>query len=95
MAALLYGLVAWAMSGAVARLMVGAGLSLVVFSGLALGVEALLGQAATGFGGMPGDIVQIAKLSGVGVALSIIGSALLSRVALMTAANVLGVSKGV
>lgn len=93
MMALIYGVLAWAMSGMVANLLVGAGLTLVVYSGVVVGVTALLDSAATGLGGMPGAVIELAKLSGVGEAISILGSALLTRVGLTMAANVAGIRR--
>lgn len=90
MQALLFGVLAWAMSGAVARFLTGAGLTVVVFAGVGTVVQGLLSDAAAGLSGLPGDVVALLYLSGIGVVFSILGSALLSRVALVFAANVAG-----
>jgi len=90
MQALLYGVLAWATGSAVARMLAGAGLTVVVFAGVGTLVQSLLDDAATELGGLPGDILSIMYLGGVGIALSIVGSALLARVALVFAANVAG-----
>lgn len=93
MQAILFGVLAWAMSGMISRLLVGAGLTLVVFAGVSVGVQALLDQAAGYIGGAGGAVVQLAMLSGVGEFMSIVGSALLTRVGLVMAGNVVGLRK--
>lgn len=93
MKALLFGIIAWASSGLLARVLVGAGLTLVVYSGVSAGVESLLQQAASSMSGMPTAVVQLAMLSGVGQALSILGSALMTRVGLTMAGNIAGLKK--
>lgn len=93
MKTMLFGLIAWASSGLLARILVGAGLTLVVYSGVSVGVQSLLQQAASSMSGMPTAIVQLALLSGVGEGLSILGSALLTRVGLTMAGNIAGLRK--
>lgn len=93
MKALLFGVLSWAMSGAIANLLVGAGLTLVVYSGVSGAVEALLSNAASLLGGLPADVMQLALLSGVGDALSILGSAILTRVTLVMASNIAGIKR--
>lgn len=93
MHALLYGVLAWAMAGLIPRLLVGAGLTLVVYSGISVGVGALLQQAASYIGGAGGAVAQLALLAGVGEFLSIIGSALLTRVGLVMAGNIAGLRR--
>jgi hypothetical protein len=93
MHALLYGVIAWAMGGAIARFLVGAGLSVVVYTGITTGVTALLDNAVTAVGGLPADILSLVLLTGVGESLSIMGAAILSRVALAMAGNVAGLKR--
>jgi len=90
---LFYSLVAWALSGTIARLLVGAGLTLVVFAGIDTAVEALLGQVSTSLGGLPGAAVDLMLLSGVGTGVSILGSAVLTRIGLTMAGNLAGLRK--
>ncbi len=92
MMALLAGLITWAMSGAIARLLIGGGITLVVAAGIETMVSSFMDQAVSAMGGAPGAILQLSLLFGWGEAMSIMGGALLTRVAIMTLANVLGVS---
>jgi hypothetical protein len=90
MISILYAVVAWAASGLIARLLLGAGLTLVVYAGVVTGVTALLDSSASALGGLPSDMINLILLSGLGEAMSIIGSAILSKVALSMAGNVAG-----
>lgn len=65
----------------VARILSGAGLSLVSAAVLVPLVTTLLNQAASAMGGVPGDMLSIIGMFGFGEALSIIGSAMLTRLA--------------
>jgi len=93
MHAFLYGVLAWAMAGLIPRLLVGAGLTLVVFSGVSVGITSLLTMAANYISGAGGAVLQLALLSGVGEFMSLIGSALLTRVGLVMAGNVAGLRR--
>lgn len=63
----------------IARILTGAGLALVTGAALVPVVTTALDAAASGLGGMAGDILAICNLGGVGEAMSIIGSAMLTR----------------
>lgn len=89
--ALLYPLVAWALGGAAARVLTGAGLALVVFTGLNFAVENVLEYGVAMLGAVPQDVLQLALLTGVGEALSMVGSALLTRAAIIAAARSVGI----
>jgi hypothetical protein len=91
---LLVRFVQWIMSGALANLLIGGGLTLVVASGIEVLLEDLLNQITSSMSGMPSDILSLSLLFGWGEALSIIGGALLTRVAIKAAANVVGFAKG-
>lgn len=88
-----YGLLQWFARGGVASFMVGAGLTAVT----AVGMDALLTHflqlASSNMGALVGAALQIALLSGVGEFVSIIGSALLTRAALVAATKSLGLIK--
>lgn len=71
----------------IARMLQGAGLSLATTAALLPLLTTALNLAASRLGGMPGDVLALVGLSGVGEALSIIGSAMLTRFA-MGAASV-------
>jgi uncharacterized protein DUF2523 len=87
---LLYGVLAWAMGGLVQTMLVGAGLSLVVYAALSPLIEGFLQDAVFALNGLPQVAVQFLLLAGVGEALSILGSAILTRLAISSAANVAG-----
>lgn len=93
MMGLLFGLVTWAFSGALASILVGGGIALVVAVGLDTAVTAFLTAAAGAMGGMPSDVLQLSLLTGWADALSIIGGAFLSRVALVAAGQIIGVKR--
>jgi hypothetical protein len=93
MIAILGTVVQWALGGALGALLVGGGISLVVFSGLSLAVESAMEFAADSLAGAPADVVQLALLTGVGDALSLIGAALITRAGILAAGTALGFRK--
>ncbi len=93
MIAFIYGALAWAMSGLIPTLLVGAGLSLVTFTALNPLIESMLESAASSLNGLPLAAVQWTLLAGVGDALSILGSAILTRLSIVAASNALGLRK--
>lgn len=93
MMSFLYHLIAWASAGLIQRVLLGAGLTLVVYSGVSELAESLLNAVATSFSQLPQAIFQLAMLSGIGQSISILGSAVLSRVALSMASNVVGLKQ--
>lgn len=68
----------------IARVLGGAGLSLVSAAVLIPLVTTMLNEAASAMGGMPGDMLSIVALFGFGEAMSIIGSAMLTRLAIQS-----------
>jgi len=72
--------------GGVAGLLSGAGMGLVVFAGMAVMVEEFLDMATGMIGGLPSDILSIVLLAGLDTGLSMIGSAVLTRLAFKQAA---------
>lgn len=66
----------------IARILTGAGLAVVSGAALIPLVTAALDAAAAGLGGMPGDMLAICNMGGIGEAMSIIGSAMLTRTAI-------------
>lgn len=78
-------------SSMLARILIGGGLVLVVSAGLSALLEGLLSDAASNIGGMPSTAFQLLMLGGVGDAISILGSALLTRAAINAAGRILGV----
>lgn len=72
-------------SSFLARVLVGAGLTLVSAVWIGGAVETALGYVADAWGGMPGSVVQLLALGGVGQALSIVGAAMVGRAGLVAA----------
>ena len=70
------------LGSAAARVLTGAGLGLVTFAGLTPVVLSALNLLRDKVGGMTGEIAQLCLLSGIGVGLSMIGSAIMTRVAI-------------
>jgi len=93
MKAMLFEALQWFAKGGVPAFLTSAGMTMVVFAGLDIAVESALDQASSLIGGMTGDVVDLALLGGMGEAISIIGSALMTRAALMAAQNVMGLGK--
>lgn len=93
MGAILVRVVQWAMAGWLGSVLVGGGLTLIIGVAIADQVEGLLDTAANSIAGLPADMFALAMLSGVGEALTIIGSALMARAALQVAGRILGIRK--
>lgn len=75
----------------IATALMGGGLALVSFAALSAVLIGALNQAASAFAGIGGDVLNILLLGGLGEVLSIIGSAMLTRVAITSAG--LGIRK--
>lgn len=69
----------------VARLLTGAGLGLVTFAALTPLVLSALNAVNNAAAGIPSDLAAILLKSGIGVAMSAIGSAILTRMAIEAA----------
>lgn len=87
----LYQLLENLLGGSIARMLTGAGLTLVSYAALSGVLLGALNAAAAAFGGFADALYQITMLSGIGHALSIIGAAMMTRIALNSAA--LGIKK--
>ena len=90
MRSILFELLKYWGEGGIARLMTGAGLSFVVFAGLEVLVVNQLEDAVSNIRSLPADVVKVLLLVGGGEFLSIIGSAILTRVALNQASAQFG-----
>ena len=88
-----YNLLAWASPGLIQRVLLRAGLTLVVYSGVSELAEFLLNSVSSAFGELPSAIFQLMMLSGIGESLSILGSAVLSRILIMMASNIAGLKQ--
>jgi len=67
---------------AVARVLTGAGLALVTFASLTPLVLSALNAAANRFNGIAASVLQIMLMCGIGTAISLIGSAIVTRIAI-------------
>ena len=83
----------WFAKGGVSSFLVSAGLTVVVFSGMDILVSEGLNYAISALDGLPSAALSLALLSGVGDFFNIIGSALLTRVALVTATQSLSLGR--
>lgn len=81
----LFDLLAKLLGNSAARVLSGAGLSLASYAALSAAVLAALNGVAQGFANVSADIANLVLLFGVGEALSIVGAAMLTRVALQSA----------
>ena len=70
----------------IARMLTGAGLAIVTFAGLTPLVLGALNAAASSFNNLAAPLAQVMLISGFGVAFSSIGSAIMVRVAIKSAA---------
>jgi hypothetical protein len=92
MPALLAPLLIWVLASAVARVFVALGIALFTYSGIIALVQGFL-DSATGFiGGLPASVLALIGIAGIDQALSIIGSALLTRAAINAAKISVGLS---
>lgn len=66
----------------IARILTGAGMAVATGAVLMPVVTSALDAAAQGIGGIPGDMLGVLNLGGFGEAMSIIGSAMLTRTAI-------------
>jgi hypothetical protein len=78
---------------AISRMLVGAGLALVTFAAITPLVLSALNAGAQAFNNIGGAVLQMMLISGLGVALSAIGSAMLTRMAIDAAKTSLSVKK--
>ena len=69
----------------IVRALAGAGLALITYQGLSGYVEGFLSAWANSVSGLPSDMVALLMIAGVGEAIDIIGSAMLSVAAIRLA----------
>lgn len=69
----------------IANALIGGGLALVSWGALSVVLTTALDAAADAFGGLPGDVLSILLIGGLGQILSILGSAMLTRLAITSA----------
>jgi hypothetical protein len=63
----------------VGRVLIALGISVVTYSGLSFTLDWMKGQAVAALGGMPSEVIGMMSTMKVGVAISIVTSALLAR----------------
>ncbi|MDP4076911.1 DUF2523 domain-containing protein [Acidovorax sp. A1169] len=68
------------MASFVGRVLLNLGVAVITYKGMETGLEQLKQQALSAFGGLPPDLMALLTYMKVGVAISIITSALLARV---------------
>jgi hypothetical protein len=93
MFAALFKLVEWFAKGGVTAWLIHAGLTVVVFSGLDILIGEGLSYAISAIGGLPSDVLNLALLAGVADFFNIVGAALLTRAALVTATQSLSLGR--
>lgn len=93
MFAILFKLVEWFAKGGVAAFFIQAGLTVVAFAGLDILITEGLDYAVSALNGLPSAALQLALLSGISEFFAIVGGALLTRIALVTAMNGLSLKK--
>lgn len=92
MGELLKRALAWAIGAAIGRIVTGVGITIITYATLNGLLHDYLNELVASIQGVPGSALNILLLAGVSDALGIIGSAALARMAVMTAANALGVT---
>lgn len=83
----------WLLGSALARVLTGAGLTLVTATWLSGQVETALNSISSQWSGLPADGLAFLAYSGIGTYLSIIGSAIVARAAIVAVSGVLGIGK--
>lgn len=91
MQALFYSILKWAIVSSIARVLAGLVITTVSLAWLGDYANQALGYAVTSIGNLPGEVGQIVLMTGIGQALSIIGSALITRAVIVSAANTFGI----
>lgn len=91
MPALIYSALAWMATGLIPLILVGAGLTLVSFTALMPLVEAFFNEAVNNISGLPQTALQLMLLGGFGEVLSILVSAVLTRLTISTASSFFGI----
>lgn len=87
----LYLMLANLLGTAAARVMTGAGVAIVSFAALLPLVTGAMDAASAAIGGVSGDIIKVAAMSGLGIAMSAIGAAIITRAGIQAA--ILGIKK--
>lgn len=91
MQAIVISVLTWFLGSAIGRMLLGAGLTLLTASGAYSLVQVALDSLVTYFSGVPSAILQFVILSGVPAGLSLIGSAILTRVFIQSGSRIVGI----
>lgn len=91
MQAALVSIITWLLGSAISRLLVGAGLTLLTAGGIYSIVEVALNGLVSYFSGLPSDILSFVILSGVPAGMSLIGSAILTRLTIQVGSRIVGI----
>lgn len=91
MHALLAMIVSWTLAGVISRVLLGAGLVLITSVSLVSFVNSMLNNFVSMISQAPAALLNILLLCGLGDSISIIGSAILFRVALLGAGRIIGI----
>lgn len=91
MAKLLAMVIAWAISGFVLKLFTTLGIGIFTYVGLKSLVNSMLDLVSPQLSGLPEFVLNIVAIAGIPEALSVVGSALLTRAALNSAKAFVGV----
>ncbi|MBB3344513.1 DUF2523 domain-containing protein [Luteimonas sp. RC10] len=83
MAGILLKIMQWALGGLIARALFGAGMTFVSYVAFFPLVNMALDQINNALAGMASDMYRVLMLGGLGDVLSILGSAMLTRVSMM------------
>lgn len=83
MHAILLTLVKWVVGGLIARILIGAGLTVFGYGAFVGLLHFALDQVNQALGGMAADLLNVLLLGGFGEVLTIMGSAMLTRVSLI------------
>ena len=79
------------MASFIARILIGAGLAFITYQALDGYVEGFLNQMSSNLSGLPGDMLALLTMAGVPSALEILGSAMMTVVAIKLTDRVMGV----
>lgn len=80
-----------AMASLIARVMIGAGLAFVTYQAIDGYVEGFLNETTSGLSGLPADMLALLTMAGLPSALEILGSAMLTVVAVKLTDRVMGI----
>lgn len=90
MQAIIISIFTWFLGSFLGKVLLGAGLTLLTATGVSTLVETALNGLSAYFAGVPADILSFVVMSGVPAGMSLIGSAILTRVFLQAGSRIVG-----